>query len=803
MNPCERYQGIMALVRMMNYTMWNNEGSMPASVDSISLVSDIPSGNKKILVHELLRPRRRTGSIVPSRRAGSIRSRRRFGSIGPKRRVQSIRLSLHLTFLFSEAGKKLGKLLELTFKNIASDANSLLLLYEELALVFSPQNPKNTGTAVDHGLLIWLGDKIQRDFQNNFIVDSCPGVTKGFSLVYAECLNQPEENQSPDNNEVLSVAVNLCAYLTNPNLLTIFAQLNLLKNLIILRYNDNFDQINALLGCALVLPKHFDQPDKLMSENIRMALDIHFLAANWFREIINAFVTSRHPMIRRKVLLRLLRLIEIEANIKMMLTKTNNQHQSPQCFFKGFQTKDKSISSKRSTKKKSTKRGSKLKIIATRTNANKTCATAIPEPNDDAQVSSYNFTYTTEVFRGLEFGLLDLLQETFTIVHPIPEENKGKGIHLSELRFILEDTCVKLEEYLGLKNSYQEIHTASEYIQEFVVKALPHLMSHLSKMVIHLNFALESVEFNLLDEKVFDTEINYIKSLFTVLWKILMRLFSWLDFNKDDCAHLLEKTCTTIIQSQTTDESELEINSLNHVKLIMITFVDTTLDMYSALNLYRLVKTLDKMCSNQRSSPELAKRFVSREWRSFDNKKEEGKELNKILKEFFDDYATIMEFYEVEQDLIQIKEKLGQIAWKISSKKGIYFVKYPNIDGKNFLLLYNGIGSGLVYALKKALREATDDQEKLQAWSNCFELANEFKFICQKLDKLDKWNAFLTICLKVLKVFVDDGIELIKLTLRTHPEENVNVIKMMQKLKKTCNQLCNTATVSYDNVNQF
>lgn len=106
-----------------------------------------------------------------------------------------------------------------------------------------------------------------------------------------------------------------------------------------LRYEGSLEIINALLGCAIILPTFFDDEniDKIFfdydKEMQKKILDIYFNCANWMRETVSSFATQREPMIRQKVLQRLADLINIEHKIRQLLSKAPSDYVSPQCEF--------------------------------------------------------------------------------------------------------------------------------------------------------------------------------------------------------------------------------------------------------------------------------------------------------------------------------------------------------------------------------------------------------------------------------------------------------------------------------------
>lgn len=70
------------------------------------------------------------------------------------------------------------------------------------------------------------------------------------------------------------------------------------------RNKGNLESINALLGCAIFVPK-LDRDVNIFEtytdEQGVKILDILFYTINWLRVCISAFVTQDDPMIRGKV----------------------------------------------------------------------------------------------------------------------------------------------------------------------------------------------------------------------------------------------------------------------------------------------------------------------------------------------------------------------------------------------------------------------------------------------------------------------------------------------------------------------
>jgi len=67
------------------------------------------------------------------------------------------------------------------------------------------------------------------------------------------------------------------------------------------RHHDSLEGINALLGCAIVLPSFFEDDnylavfDNFEAEQQKDVLSIYFHTVNWMRVSISAFASQRDP----------------------------------------------------------------------------------------------------------------------------------------------------------------------------------------------------------------------------------------------------------------------------------------------------------------------------------------------------------------------------------------------------------------------------------------------------------------------------------------------------------------------------
>lgn len=159
------------------------------------------------------------------------------------------------------------------------------------------------------------------------------------------------------------------------------------------RYDGSLEVINALLGCAIVLPKEFDHLQKgsfSCDYNDKMQkalLDIYFHSANWLRVVISSFITQREQIIRRKILQRLAELVTIENKIRDFLNEAPDSYQPPQAqFFNEQQMKTK--------RGKAGRNKSEMKFI--NQTINKSCGKAKRRKKNNDNTLSENQTSSTE-----------------------------------------------------------------------------------------------------------------------------------------------------------------------------------------------------------------------------------------------------------------------------------------------------------------------------------------------------------------------------------------------------------------------
>lgn len=319
------------------------------------------------------------------------------------------------------------------------------------------------------------------------------------------------------------------------------------------RYEGSLEIINALLGCAIILPSFFDDSnldaifydyDETMQKKI---LDIYFHCVNWIRETVSSFATQREEMIRKKVLQRLTDLISIEDKIRQLLAKASRDYIPPQCQFisDSLNCSNKLVSgapgrgrpaatgsgNKKATNKTKIVDNETMNLDETNINdttsrpADITSKLAGSSKNKTSFKNNFENLYgPKEMYRYLKIfvcifflmfiiflcrqmdtNIILVLKEKFNIKYPLPVECLGTEMGLLELRFILTDIVSKLESVVGIQK-FQ-----SEQSLQYIAKP-GHFMCDLSEFIYIVNNNMKVVSYD--DTFYFK---RFLRSMFSII----------------------------------------------------------------------------------------------------------------------------------------------------------------------------------------------------------------------------------------------------------------------------------------------
>lgn len=322
------------------------------------------------------------------------------------------------------------------------------------------------------------------------------------------------------------------------------------------RYQYSLEVVNALLGCAIILPSFFDDPnfvaifDNHEEEVQKQILNIYFHTINWMRVTVCAFASQKHGATRKRVLLRLAELICIEQRLKQLLTHAPVGYMPPPNQFLN------------NPKQQATQQGSRDKRVSNKTNSvnNETVMDDINQTKLGEmtiklgsckpvkhKIDFENLYGPLERYRQLDVGIIVLLrEEPFSLNYPLEPEESGTHLGLLELRFILTDLVHKLGTVVNGSQDVSEADSLRSYVAKpehymcDLHKCLGEISVHLNTLALHIDEQLEKVNNVYSNLDLFKERFNYVKTCFGLCIHLLALYFSWSDWNDKSQAKLLQ-----------------------------------------------------------------------------------------------------------------------------------------------------------------------------------------------------------------------------------------------------------------------
>ncbi|XP_065371634.1 Fanconi anemia group D2 protein homolog [Calliphora vicina] len=745
-------------------------------------------------------------------------------------------------------GKIAAKYIERIQSSTIHSPELLALFYDELAIVCSAGgSDRANGLQLDIPFVIWLCELITFYFQNSFVAEHSPGKIDGIPLSYMKCINSlSDTNTEEQQSELPQIAINIGELVLRPpneassSILILSPLFNFVRALHMLRYEGCLEIINALLGCAIILPTFFDDDnaDAIFfdydEEAQKKILDIYFHCVNWIRETVSSFATQREPMIREKVLQRLADLINIEEKIRQLLLKAPSDYMPPQCEFitgqNGTTTTSKSgiksrpgcngaSSNKNSSKTKAIQNDTEM-LHLNETTLNETTrvgdlTTKLAGSNKVKSSAKSNFENVygpKEIYRQMDTNLVLVLKEKLDIKHPLPAEYVGYRMGLLEFRFILTDIVSKLESVVGIQK-FQ-----SEQSLQYIAKP-GYFMCDLSDFieVIGENMKIISAAINSKLEEVqrihshadlFTEEFNLLKVCLGLCLRLLVAFFSWSEWfisehrvNKlrESLLALMERT-----QYQRLKDKPAPILAIEAFN-VLIKYETSIVDLKSAVYLNQLMVILNLLSdknSKIKQSQEirsLCRTLLCRKWFNYDGLLEKGAQCNIYLDELIKGFLRDSDFKRQREILRIVREESKSLNGKDSSLKS-----FPNFKKANFPLFFRGLCEILITSLNQKLTtNALNSIDKLEFWESSCKILNMLLEIVQGLDIPRNFQIFLKHSHLYLKLVLQHGLIVFEQYLRQNPERVCELIKTMQTTTRFLHHLCchskaikNTAIVS-------
>lgn len=572
-------------------------------------------------------------------------------------------------------------------------------------------------------------------------------------------------------------------------------------------------------GCAVVLPKDFEDHNLLLDQFQKVAIDMYFSAINWFREVIGTFAICTEPLLRRKVLRRLATLMQLERTVKLMLASpVARDYEPPTCFYNVMPAQKKPIPPKNATPKEPKGKKNSKKAPTGTLETQDTVMTVVPSQleanvttgnlNLVTQVSSFQTQGGTRVtkkgqfyvsygpvenYRQLDTNIILLLHEEFVIKYPVPEEEVGSKLFVEEFRFIMEDIILKMESVRGAKKfkagqKLQYIADPLMFIKE-LVDNLKYIMGIFKKIKDFLKNTLAELDGDLESPEFYTNDVNFAKVGLGSILRLLAALFSWPGFKLEENWHLLEQVYREMLP---TDEMETEPEDL--AESIMATVVAYETDIYdlmSAVHLFHLVKALAGISGQHEVAQKMARKLLTRKWYALEGVCEAGANANILLDELVRGFTKNMTIEVIGE---QVKS-FGREIFNLQGKND-YLETYQTFNKANQHLIFRGFGQALVTATEEQFEDSLPTDQVIASWQATYRVVYDLMEIAERVNSARNWAAHLVHSHKIMKYFLGHGVKLIEKQLKNHADPIAKLFKTVQKTARFLNTLCNHSKVS-------
>ncbi|KAH1024215.1 Fanconi anemia group D2 protein homolog [Dendroctonus ponderosae] len=669
--------------------------------------------------------------------------------------------------------KEAADLLELVSCACEHNPGLMCLYYDQLASILASE------LVLNKHFLYWLYKKVEDDFQATFLTEATPEGTDDVHFSMQYMLNRPEET---DTVFSINIAGDIFCEKTD-NILLLASNFRVLR-LLHFRQHSNLSEIDSLLGCGVILPD-VDAPDELEPNQIAQVIDSLFHCVNWFREVINAFVTQKDALIQERVVKRLDDLLEVERKLQVFL-KQMPGHNLPLSYLHSMQTGAKPSAVAEPKPVKPPRKKIKSAPVVT----NETCNITVNTQQSIKSVATGGSSRSSvsPQFREMDTDLICLIK------YPLKfDEDELSGIHLNicQLKFIFADFISKLLLVTRHKNmGLSHLNDVSpEHLMRDCVRIVRNINKFLDIIVKKIDQLLEEGT-----ESYCTDEASDVKTCLGDIFEIYYLIFQWQGFQHSGNADLLK----SILKSAKNMNSQTMI-SINKLVLDfaikMNKFEKHCLHLSHATSLIRSIEAAHSLTAPtleiKKILSSLAQTFLSRRWYDHIGKLDQGQACNQhmdiLIKAYLKDIST--------EAVTEIVDSLLQDIESLEPKDGC-LPKLPAIDRKNFHVFYLELCNRLLDATKIEI-QSLSNAGHLTLWRNVATAMVNLMEVA-KIVQNRTMACFMKKANGILKVFLNQGIPMMEIMMKMHTDEVYNILKTIQATTRFLHHLCCTSKVTRD-----
>ncbi|XP_018051379.1 PREDICTED: Fanconi anemia group D2 protein [Atta colombica] len=617
------------------------------------------------------------------------------------------------------------KLFNKVMKNVKSCYKSQSLFYDQLTQVIEQ---------TEHINIVFIekiNSYIENEFVNTYMTDK---VQTREVLVPKFGLNNAENEQFAPQNCIL----NFGDKRNGPIASILF---RLLKTCCMrLSEHGDLEDIDALLGCEMLMPENFDVPEC-------STLDLIVCGINWFREIISGFVTQTDPLLRGQVLKRLDILIYLQSEFNILLPLCDIKYQPPPCYFHYYPLPPfVKIEKKISKKGKKPTKEKKINTFVTM--------------KDEEEIDSILYSKNPAYFRKFDAKIACLLDIKIDMQ---TSQSETQGISMKQVCFILKELLAIFES------------EPSENFVKDLIYLLPNICSKLDDVVSKLRQ---------------DDNYNFRKGA-KLLLHLLTSIFNWKGFSSVTYNTLLREGLRSLAKQVNEENTSLrsckELVAESYKYFESLTDIATEIALATALvNMCQsLMKHSETYIQEHKSKhAKLAHGFLCLEW---PEDKHTGSQYRLFVIQLLNNWID-----NEPSPLDTVTSVLEWLPDEVSNFENIQssLTRIPSVKRNIFNLLYKKLFDGLIKGINISLLAVNSDPKRIKIWHNITLNVQKLVQICKTLKTNTIIQLFLRYMPMLIKQFLNIGIPIFEYNLKYQTDDVTSILKMMQSGTRYLHAIC-------------
>ncbi|KAM3582486.1 hypothetical protein VKS41_005132 [Umbelopsis sp. WA50703] len=689
-------------------------------------------------------------------------------------------------------------MLETVFRSCAGFSACLALAYDELSYFIS-QN------ILDKRLELWIKDNLVCAFPDIYAFDydemqlyvseredqspfkpqiwyNLDGEEAQIMLQVFRIIDSPKESIEGQRAKHQYPAVAMCPFF------------NLLQACEKATNNGSLEEVDALLGCGLLLYETDLAIEKLELRYRENACNMLFFAINWLREVLNAFCESDDQATVQKLVARLNNIHELEGQLMRLLACT------PSFVIQGYTLK--TTVDEVASKDNSSKKGiSIVSQVGKRTDQMESDGSEI-EPIQATARSSRKSSKPTASFDDVSTVRLlmrELQIEALQILRTGRNPDIQHPLKLYSFNYLVTDLLQKLRTKLAppVVNSFfgkKKKDPASLYVRSdisylqrmnasgLVEKVLPYLPSLLDQLERML--AESSQDENITEDETYECV--------TLILNVFVELLTWHELN-DAANESLKKTllCVFALRVDSTLNRLQDIQKLvRNAFSYMHAFTTRIKRGEGAVQLLKVIASIRQFSPTDRTlSLQVqmeAKNILAKNW-------SDSKEMKRYVS-----YLLEQEIAEGDQSLGIIRVYLTTVLPAFDDGDTDTLEAYPLLRKDTLPVFYQALATEVVKAHRNFKENQESDDMCIMQLSQIIEC---FEALTSYIRSKDN-RALLSVILKSSRMFIEQmtkrTISYLSSRFKTHRSAVISILKHFQIGTKTLQIVCSHVKIVRD-----